>query len=447
MKINYPKEVDIIFEKLKLSGYSRFIVGGCLRDLLLGREPNDWDICTDAKPEEIKKVFSSFSVIPTGIKHGTVTVVINKKNFEITTFRTEKEYSDNRRPDKVEFTKDIYEDLKRRDFTINALAYNEIVGLVDCFNGIDDLKNKLIRTVGDPHERFTEDSLRIIRGVRLAAQLDFKIERNTASAMKKNRDLLENVSKDRIREELIKILMSDKPSFGIRKLVSLRLMEYIIPELLECVGFEQSNPNHDKDIFNHTMVVLDNIEKDIYLRLAALLHDIGKPQCFTIDEDGIGHFYGHNKIGADITEEILTRLRFDNKTISLVKLLVKEHMIRFEEMKEKGIKKFIQRVGINNLDRLFKLKIADIKGSKNSKEFFGINAFRNECKRIINQKEPITVKDLEVNGFDIMDLGIKEGKSIGILLNHLLNIVLEKPELNKRDHLIEILQKEIENIK
>ncbi|WIV11293.1 CCA tRNA nucleotidyltransferase [Proteiniborus sp. MB09-C3] len=446
MRITYPKEVDIIFKELRSSGYSRYIVGGCVRDILLGKEPSDWDICTDAKPEDIQEIFKEYSTIPTGLKHGTITVVVNNKNFEITTFRTDKDYIDNRRPREVEFTKDIYEDLKRRDFTINALAYNELVGLIDCFNGQRDLDEKIIRTVGNPNERFNEDALRIIRGVRFSAQLGFDIEAGTALAMTNNRELLKNISNERIREEFLKIIMTEKPSEGIRRLVSLKLMEYIVPELIECIGFEQNNSNHDKDVFNHIMEVLDNTEKDITLRLAALLHDIGKPQCFTVDENGKGHFYGHHKISAEKAEEILTRLKFDNKTIDSVRLLVNEHMSRYDFLREKSYKKFINKVGIDNLDRLFRLQIADIKGSAPPHDFTNIENLKKECTRIINQKEPITLRDLDINGYDIMNLGINQGKEIGDILNYLLEVILESPELNKKELLAGLAKQKIQQI-
>lgn len=440
MKLTYPKEVEIIFNELKNNGYSRYIVGGCVRDILLGKEPYDWDICTDASPEDVQRVFKDYNTIPTGIKHGTVTVVVNEKNFEVTTFRKDKDYVDNRRPKEVEFTSNIFEDLKRRDFTINALAYNEFDGLVDCFNGFDDLKNKIIRSVGNPNERFQEDSLRIMRGVRFSVQLEFRIDEETALAMTNNRNLLGNISKERIREEFLKILMIDKPSEGIRQMISLKLMDYVIPELIECVGFEQKNPNHNKDVFNHIMEVLDNIEKDPYLRLAALLHDIGKPRCFTVDETGKGHFYGHHKKSAEMAESILTRLKFDNKTIYTVKLLINEHMSRYEFLREKSVKKFINKIGIDNLDRLFKLQIADIKGSMPPHDFSNLEHLRDECTRIINQKEPMSVKDLDINGYDIINLGISQGKEIGDILNYLLDIVLENPGLNKTEVLIELIK-------
>lgn len=443
MKIKYPKEVDIIFERLKSGGYSRYIVGGCVRDILLGKEPFDWDICTDAKPEDILRVFEDFTTIPTGLKHGTITVVVNNRNFEITTFRTDKDYVDNRRPRDVEFTTDIYEDLKRRDFTINALAYNEVDGLIDCFNGRNDLNNKIIRTVGNPDERFKEDALRIIRGVRFSAQLGFEIEENTALAMIENRELLNNLSKERIREELVKILLTDKPSYGIRVLVSLKLMEYIMPEILECVGFEQKNSNHHKDVFEHIMEVLDNTEKDIILRLSALFHDIGKPKCFAVDGNGQGHFYGHHKISAEMSEKILTRLKFDNKTIDTVKILVNEHMFRYGSLRKKSIKKFINKVGIDNLDRLFKLQIADIRGSAPPHNFANVEYLKNECIRIISEKEPMTVKDLNISGYDIMKLGVAQGKEIGDILNYLLEIVLESPELNKKEILVDLVKQKL----
>ncbi|SDZ06309.1 tRNA nucleotidyltransferase (CCA-adding enzyme) [Proteiniborus ethanoligenes] len=447
MKWILPNEINIIFDELKSNGFSGYIVGGCVRDILLGKKPSDWDICTDAKPEDMTKIFNKHTIIPTGIKHGTLTLIVNHKSFEITTFRKDKDYIDNRRPGEVEFTNNIYEDLKRRDFTINALAYNEEDGLIDCFHGIQDLNNKLVRSVGNPNERFNEDALRIIRGVRFSAQLQFNIDKDTALAMTNNKSLLNNISKERIREELLKILLTDKPSDGIRELISLGLMDYIIPELIESVGFEQKNPNHDKDVFNHIMEVLDNIDQDIVLRLAALLHDIGKPQCFSIDENGKGHFYGHHKKSAEMAEAILERLKFDNKTIFIVKLLVTEHMSRYDFLREKSIKKFINKVGIENLDRLFKLQIADIKGSTPPHDFSKIEFLRAECERVINQKEPMTVKDLAINGYHIMSLGISQGKEIGDILYYLLELVLENPEGNNEENLIKLAKEKILEIR
>lgn len=445
MKWVLPSEIKIIFKVLNDNGFTGYIVGGCVRDIILGKEPSDWDICTDAKPEAMMKIFNKYTIVPTGIKHGTLTLIVNDKSFEITTFRNDKDYIDNRRPSEVEFTSSIYEDLKRRDFTINALAYNEVDGLIDCFDGLQDLNNNIVRSVGNPNERFNEDALRIIRGVRFSAQLGFSIDNDTALAMTNNKNLLNNISKERIREEFLKILLTEEPSNGINRLVSLELMEYIIPELLETISFEQKNPNHDKDVFNHIMAVLDNTEKDIVLRLAALLHDIGKPQCFTVDENGKGHFYGHHKKSAEMAETILERLKFDNKTIFTVKLLVKEHMSRYEFLREKSIKKFINKVGAENLDRLFKLQIADIKGSMPPHDFSNIDFLRNECERVIKQKEPMTVKDLAINGHQIMKLGIAQGKEVGDILNYLLEIVLENPETNNEESLIKLVEEKIKN--
>ncbi|KNF09973.1 tRNA nucleotidyltransferase/poly(A) polymerase [Gottschalkia purinilytica] len=440
MKIVYPEEVKIILDTLKGKGYKGYIVGGCVRDYLLKKIPQDWDICTNATPNEMLNIFKNFKVIPTGIKHGTISVIVNNKIFEVTTFRTEKEYINNRKPSEVEFTRDLKDDLKRRDFTINALAYNDEDGLIDLFCGIEDLEKSLIKCVGDPYERFQEDALRILRGVRFATKLNFNIDNETFDAMHNKRELLKNISKERIREELVKILLSDKPSTGIRMLSELDLLKYTIPDIEECIGFEQKNPNHDKDIFEHTMCVLDNTEPKLNLRLAALLHDIGKPKCFTTDEKGIGHFYGHAKIGEELSEKILRSLKFDNDTILSVKILVEYHMSLYNFEKDKSVKKFINKVGLNNIEDLLKLQIADRKGTKEGRDFNEICEFKNRYEEILNKKEPLSFKDLKINGHDIMELGFSQGKVIGEILKYLLDKVLEDPSLNNKDKLFKLVK-------
>jgi len=437
MLVDCPDEVQHIINMLESNNYSGYIVGGSVRDCILGKEPFDWDICTSAKPSDVLKVFNEYKTIITGIKYGTVTVIIEHQQYEITTYRVEKGYSDNRRPDNVEFTDDLLKDLSRRDFTINAMAYNFSNGLIDPFDGLSDLKNKLIVCVGDPKHRFQEDALRILRGVRFATQLEFNIQEQTFDAMYQCRKLLNNISKERLRDEFIKIILSSTPSYGIRLLAKLNIIDIIIPELSLCIDFDQKNPNHDKDVFEHIMAVLDNTENDLVLRLAALLHDIGKPRCFSLDENGIGHCYRHHIIGMEIAENILNRLRFDNNTINNVKILVKEHMSRYDTLSNCNIKKFIRRVGVDNLDKLFKLQVADIRGSKAPHIFDKVIALKNECEKVLNEKHPLTIKDLNINGNDIISLGYKEGREIGILLNYALELVLNNPELNNKEILLQ----------
>jgi len=307
MKIQMPQEVHRILDILSFYGYDGYIVGGCVRDSILNKTPNDWDICTNCTPEKMLEVFSCFKVIPTGLKHGTLTVVINGQNYEVTTYRIDGEYINGRHPEQVEFTNNLKEDLKRRDFTINAMAYNTKEGLIDYYGGITDIFNKKIRCVGNPFERFSEDYLRMLRAIRFSAQLGYSLDAETLKEIKKLSKNIIDISEERIREELNKILMADIPSRGLKLLSSTDLLKYIIPELEMCVGFQQHNPNHDKDVFNHILSVVDNTEKDLILRLAALFHDIGKPETFSLDEDGVGHFYKHHLKSSDIADEVMKR--------------------------------------------------------------------------------------------------------------------------------------------
>lgn len=443
MKLKLPRNVGYIINTLYQEGYEGYAVGGCIRDCLLKKKPNDWDICTSAEPEKVINIFreKGFKAIPTGLKHGTITLILDDESYEITTFRIESEYEGNRRPISVIFTDDIVQDLSRRDFTINAMAYNNKRGLIDPFHGRSDLNNKIVKTVGNANERFQEDALRIIRGVRFACQLNFEIDDITLKAMKTNRDLISNISMERIREELNKILLSDRPSSGFYHIKELSLLPYIIPELELCIGFDQKNPYHHKDVYDHIMEVLDKTEKDLVIRLGALLHDIGKPQCFTIDDQGQGHFYKHSSISTDITELALKRLKYDNNTIKSVKILVKEHMSKYDELSDKAIKRFINRVGLENMSNLFALQRADILGSKPPYDLSNVEYMENRCKEIVSKKEPLSLKDLHINGYELMSLGIKPGKKIGEILEFLLGVVLESPESNTKEVLIELVRR------
>lgn len=438
--IKMPKEAEIIIDTLYKNGFEGFAVGGCIRDSLLGLEPKDWDITTNSPPYKTKELFNSlgYKVVETGIQHGTVTVIINKNPYEITTYRIEGDYVDNRKPSKVYYTKNLGEDLKRRDFTINTFAYNYKSGLIDYFNGIKDLNNKIIRTVGNDSERFQEDALRMLRAIRFSSELGFNIDNYTEKAVLENSNLLKNISVERIRDELKKILTSDNPSKGIIKLVELNLMEYIIPELLKLVDFDQRSKYHDKDIFNHVMTVLDGTENNLYLRLAALLHDIGKPITFTIDNNGRGHFYGHEFTGEKITIEILKNLKFDNNTINKISKLVKNHMKIPSTKNIVKVKKYINEIGKEDLYLLFQLMIADRKASAPEyRKYDDILKLKNLCDEIINSREPLTFKDMNINGNDLICQGIAEGQNIGIILKYLLELILENPKLNSKEILIE----------
>jgi tRNA nucleotidyltransferase (CCA-adding enzyme) len=428
-----------IIEILQTHGFEAYLVGGCVRDLCLGRTPQDWDIATSALPEQIQQLFPH--TIPTGLRHGTVTVVLDgHRHYEVTTYRIDGEYTDARRPVQVTFTASLEEDLRRRDFTINAMAYNHRAGLLDPFDGTGDLQRRVIRAVGRAEERFQEDALRMLRAVRLASQLGYAIERETAKRILLKSHLLEKISKERIRDELMKILTSEHPGF-LGQLSSLGLMKYIIPEIEQGIGFGQRNVHHDKSVYTHTLAVIKNVPNNPVLRLAALCHDIAKPVTFSLDDKGRGHFYGHHVVGESMTREILHRLKFDQTTTHKVCILVREHMSRFERFNEKGLKKFINRVEPENLNNLFVLQIADILASKPPHDFSGILCLQTKIEKILNEKQPLTVKDLAVNGYDLRAWGMEPGIKLGQTLQYLLEKVWENPELNTREKLREEVQK------
>jgi len=434
----FPDYVEYIMSQLQQSGFKSYVVGGCVRDYFLKIEPKDWDICTSATPEQIITLFNH--VIPTGIKHGTVTVIINNNHVEVTTLRTDGKYNDFRHPEEVFFTTELIEDVARRDFTVNSIAVNLDRNVYDYFDGLKDIENKIIRAVGNPDERFREDPLRMMRCVRFSAVFDFDIEKETEKSIIKNSKLIIKISAERIRDELCKILMSDYPGYGIKMLQRTGLLQYIIPELCECVDFNQHNIHHDKNVFEHILTVLNNTPKILNVRLGALLHDIGKPKSFTIDEKGCGHFYGHHIDGVEIAEEILKKLKFDNKTIESVVILVREHMSRYDFLRVGSIKKFINRVGVGNLNDLFELQIADIKGSKEPHDFTQVINLKNEVEGILNEKQPLTVKDLAINGYDLMKAGIQPGIKMGQILNGLLEKVLDNPKLNTKEMLLNLVK-------
>lgn len=336
MNIKLPNGVAFIIKELNRNRHEAYVVGGSIRDALIGLVPKDYDITTSANPEEVMRIFKK--TIPTGLQHGTVQVITSDGIYDVTTYRSEGDYRDSRYPTNVIFIDDLVEDLKRRDITINAMAYNTEKGIIDPFNGTDDIKSRIIKAVGNPTERFKEDALRILRAVRLATVLDFNIEENTLQAIVETMDGLRFISVERIREELDNILMSDNPSRGISLLYHLGLMKYVLPELMPIAIFNQFNPHHDKDVLNHTLEVLENTPKSLPLRLAALLHDSGKPSTFTVDDKGIGHFYEHEKISAQIAKLALSRLKYDNKTISTVTKLISFHMVSLETKNELKLK-------------------------------------------------------------------------------------------------------------
>ncbi|MCR8641369.1 HD domain-containing protein [Paenibacillus sp. N1-5-1-14] len=444
--IKIPTKVENLLSHLNSGQFEAYVVGGCVRDSILGREPNDWDICTNATPEEVIATFTDeiFKVIPTGLKHGTLTVVYGDEHFEITTYRIDGEYSDGRRPDKIKFTNSIMEDLSRRDFTINAIAYNPLTGIVDPFDGMKHISLKRIKAVGDPYERYNEDALRMMRAIRFSSQLDFEIDGSTLFKIKDNAHLIMKVSQERIRDELCKILISNNPEVGMSLLALTELLKYILPELDDCIGFKQHNPNHNMCVFDHTLAVIENTPINLKTRLAAMFHDIAKPRTFSIDENGIGHFYNHHMVGMYMTKEILSRLKFDNQMISDVSVLVKEHMSRHKNTSNTVAKKFINRVGKDNINDLFDLMIADTLGSKKPHDYSDVCQLKEMCERSLNEKEPMNLKDLAINGDDLILIGFKPNRQMGQTLNNLMEEVLKNPLINKRDLLLEMARGMIE---
>lgn len=436
-----PKDVLFILNKLRENGFEAYIVGGCVRDKLLSIEPHDYDITTSAKPNEIKNVFSDCKTILVGEEFGTVGILLNKVLYEVTTFRIDGNYINNRKPEKVIFSDNLKEDLKRRDFTINAMAMDIDGKLYDPFLGKKDLQEKIIRAVGDPNERIKEDALRMMRAIRFAGRFDFYIEENLFDAIGQNASLLKKIAPERIFDEFSKMITSEKPSYYLLLLEESGILDVIFPELKRTVGFAQFSPYHDKTLFDHLICVMDYVRPDLSLRLAALFHDISKVDTLSIGEDGRGHFYGHEILGAELVEEILKKYRLPNKTIEKVKILILDHMKVHSEMSDKALRRQIKRVGRENVLDLYDLLIADCKATRIDRDASFIINRKNRVKELLDEKEMKTEKFLEINGNDIKSLGFSEGKIIGEILRELESLVLEDPEKNNRAYLIEYIEK------
>ncbi len=441
-KIVFPNNVGYIIEKLNLCGFEAFMVGGCVRDSILGRAPKDWDITTNALPEDIKRIFEK--TYDTGIKHGTVSVVIDKENIEVTTYRIDGEYSDFRRPDYVEFTSDIKEDLARRDFTINAIAYNPKEGLIDYFGGLKDLKDCQIKAVGNGNKRFHEDALRMLRAIRFSAQLDFEIEEDTFDAIKKCSHLIKNISYERIREEIDKILISPKPMY-FNYLYHTGLLEYLIPEFVACYNTKQNNPYHVYNVADHIMHTVENVKNTSILRWTMLLHDIGKPQKRTTDNDGIDHFYGHQQVSAEYANVILNRLRFDKEAIKKITNLIHYHDIGIFDT-ERSIRQVISKVGEDSFLELIEVQKADAMGQNRIYLDERMIKFDNIIKiynRIKSERQCLNRRDLAINGYDLISIGMEPGKDLKNMLNYLFECVIENPELNDKQKLIDLASKRL----
>ena len=439
--IEITKEIKTIFDTLNNAGYECFMVGGCVRDFLLNKTPHDVDFTTDATPDEMKECFKNFNVIETGIQHGTLTVVINHIPYEITTYRVDGEYLDNRRPESVKFVKDIKNDLARRDFTINAIAYNPSVGFVDCFNGMQDLKDGIIRCVNEPKQRLNEDALRILRALRFSAVLGYKIESATEKACFELSHLLQNISAERVVVELFKTIVQPNGHKILFDYVD--IWGVVIPELLKMKGFEQHNPHHVHDVLKHTCVALEGASDDLIVRLSVLFHDIGKPDSYSMDEKGNGHFYGHALKSVDITRDVFNRLKVDNNTKHQVLTLIKYHDLDLQAT-EKYVRRLCYKLGdLEMVKKLVLVQRADNHGQApiHSERVDKFNQIDEIIKKLEQENLSFTLKDLAVDGNDMMNIGYT-GKEIGNNLKNLLEAVLNEQVENEKEQLINYLNKE-----
>ena len=444
------KDFNSIFEK---AGYEAYLVGGAVRDIFLKQKASDWDITTNATPQQVMKLFKL--VIPTGIEHGTVTVHFKKHEIEVTTFRTESDYTDGRHPDKIEYAATIDEDLSRRDFTMNAIAINLKNGkITDPFHGRKDIRKKIIRTVGNPHERFMEDGLRPVRALRFASQLNFSIEKQTylqifeADIQKK----ICSISVERFRDEFLKMMKSEKPSIGIKLMEETGILKLFIPEILECRNCIQKDARsfHIFDVMDHNIYSCDGAPKDKPLvRIAAFFHDCGKPQTKTVEAvngQNVFHFYNHEKKSAETAEKILKKLKFSNAQCEYVCHLIENHMFKYTpDWSDSAVRRFLVKTGLEYVDDLFDLRLADMYGKYNEPVRLHDSAackelieFRERIRKIEQQKNALSVKDLAINGKDLIQNGFEPGKKLGFILNHLLDCVIEDPKMNTREKLLKI---------
>jgi tRNA nucleotidyltransferase (CCA-adding enzyme) len=436
--IKIPHEVKCILKSLTDRGFEAYIVGGAVRDSLLGKMPDDWDICTSALPQQVILVFKNYPVFETGLQHGTVSVLIGKRPIEVTTFRVEGMYSDNRRPDKVEFVKSLKQDLARRDFTINALAYNPHTGLIDYFEGLHDLEHKQIRCVGEAQQRFREDGLRLMRALRFASTYDFTIEKKTAQAIHDNKNLLHNIAAERIQVELNKLLCGTAVKKVLQEFTD--VFGVVIPEILPAIGYDQKNPHHIYDLWEHTLESLAYVPPEKVLRLTMLFHDLGKPDCCTVDKEGIGHYYGHSKSSVAKAGNVLKRLKYDKATISTVQTLITFHDLELLPQK-KFLKRWLNKIGLDNFRLLLEVQKADNLAKHpetREKSLVRLKKVEELLEEIIALDECFTLQDLTVKGRDLIRIGIKEGPEIGLALKYLLRQVIEERVKNDKEKLLSL---------
>lgn len=441
MKIQIPEKANKVIRILQDAGFEAWVVGGCVRDAILGREAADWDITTNALPDQVKDLFSH--TVDTGLKHGTVTVLMGGEGFEVTTYRIDGTYLDGRHPESVTFTRSLTEDLRRRDFTINAMAYNDSQGLQDIFGGIEDLEAGRIRCVGEPTERFSEDALRILRGVRFSAQLGFTIDLATRAAMKQLAPSLVAISAERIQTELVKLLVSPHPE-QLREAWRLGITAQVLPEFDACMATPQHNPHHCYSVGEHILHAVTEVPRDKVLRLTMLLHDIGKPQVHTTDEQGIDHFYRHEEAGAELAGRILRRLKFDNETLRRVKHLVRVHGDCRDKLTPRAVRRAVYRIGEEAFPDYLQVRRADILAQDpaiREEKLERLARLKAQYEEILEAKNCLSLKDLAVGGRDLIEAGVPAGPGLGALLDEMLREVIENPEHNTREYLLELVKK------
>ena len=434
-----PASVLELMDRLENAGFECRCVGGCVRDASLGIEPHDYDCCTAATPEEMQEIFADRQLVLAGLKHGTVGVVTDSGVVEITTFRTEGGYADSRHPDWVKFVRNLREDLARRDFTVNAMAYSPRRGLCDPFGGREDLKKGLLRAVGDPEKRFREDALRILRGLRFAARFGFQIEENTRRAMDTEIGGLDALARERVLTELVGFLLAAKAADLLN---AANILCRLIPALGPTVGFDQHSRHHVHDVFGHIATVVERVSPTPELRLAALLHDIGKPAVFTLDEQGEGHFYGHAAVSADIANQVLLELKAPNALREEVAFLVKHHMDR-HSAEERTARRLLSRHGLERMERLLEFQACDLGGKGTDapdESLRELTALRELLRTLARQEGALTLKTLAVSGRDLMQLGMAPGPELGRTLNALLERVLAGELPNEREALLRAIE-------
>lgn len=438
--ISVPVQAEKAIDILESNGFEAYAVGGCVRDSILGKKPADWDICTSCTPDRIKEIFSDYKVLETGLKHGTVTVVIDNMHLEITTYRRDASYTDHRHPEQVEYVTNLNDDLSRRDFTINSLAYNKKIGLIDNFGGLNDLKNKIIRCVGNPNTRFEEDALRILRAIRFSSSLGFSVEPKTKKAIFDKAELLEFISNERICDELIKLLIGENV---LNVLLEYKeIIFYIIPELRPCDVTPQNTPHHCYNVYEHIAHSVANINPLPHLRTVMLLHDIGKPETLTTDEYGVSHFKTHPAVSEQMAKQILKRLRFSRNDTKYICDLISQHDNRFPA-NEKSVKRFISKFGEYFFEDYVKIRFADIFAQSDYMRDEKLNIIMNVKiigEEIISSNLPLTLKDLDINGNDLLKIGFS-GSQIGEILNEILNLVMDNKLQNSKNELLDFARK------